>query len=107
MTLEEAHQYLHERLPAGATITISQNLWTRSTVGGSPVVHAITSGDWNVVVTIPDQIDHVEAAFGADLRLVVDRVLAQLADVPALTKPPRIAAPSKHPSLEERQRDAS
>lgn len=106
MNIDEAHRYLHERLPAGSTVTISQNLWTRSTVGDSDVP-AKTSGDWHVVVTVPDHIDHVEGAFGSDLRTVVEQVLAQLANVPAMQTPPRLAAPSKHPSQEERQRDAS
>jgi hypothetical protein len=107
VNIDEAHAYLHERLPAGSTVTISQNLWTRSTVGDL-VAPAKTSGDWHVVVTVPDHIDHVEGAFGSDLRTVVEQVLAQLANVPAMQKPPRIAAPSKHPSVhEERKRDAS
>ena len=107
MTIDEAHQHLHERLPAGSTVTISQNLWTRSTVGSGPVVHSTTSGDWHVVVTVPNHIDHVEGAFGSDLRSVVDQVLAQLATVPGLVKPPRIAAPSTHPLEQERERNAS
>lgn len=89
-------------------MTISQNVWTRSTVGNSPVVHATTSGDWHVVVTVPDTIDHVEGAFGMDLSQVVDQVLAQLANVPKMSKPPRIAAPSQQVFEEvERERDAS
>ena len=107
MMIDEAHAYLHERLPTGSTVTISQNLWTRSTVGSGPVVHATTSGDWHVIVTVPDHIDHVEGAFGSDLRTVVAQVLAQLESVPAFQKPPRIAAPSTYLSEGERQRDAS
>jgi hypothetical protein len=107
MTIEEAHEHLHERLPAGSTVTISQNLWTRSTVGSGPVAPSTTSGDWHVVVTVPDHVDRVEGAFGSDLRTVVEQVLAQLATVRESDKPPRIAAPSHPRAQQERHRDAS
>lgn len=110
MTVQQAHEHLHERLPAGSTVTISQNLWTRSTVASGPAVQATTSGDWHVVATVPDEVDrvdHVEGAFGSDLASVVEQVLAQLALSGKLPRPPRIAAPSQYPSHAERQRDAS
>ena len=92
MTDQEAHDQLHDVLPPGATVTLSRTQWSRSTVGG-PVYHT-TDGDWHITVTIPDEVDRVEAVFAARLEEAVGKMMQVLGRSMPQSKPSKLAAPS-------------
>ncbi|HSZ59406.1 MAG TPA: hypothetical protein VK797_27430 [Tepidisphaeraceae bacterium] len=105
MTEQQAHDVLGAALPRNSSVTLSRSQWSRSTVGGGPVVHR--DGDWNVTVTIPQEndVDRVESAFHNDLQIAVQRVLESLDS--SNSKPDRLAAPSIFPQEENQRREVS
>jgi hypothetical protein len=104
MTDQEAHEILHKALPKGSTISISHNSWSRSVVGSGPLVHS-QSWDWHVVVTVPNEIDHVEAVYGPSLADAVAKALEVTRPL-VEARPPMITVPSVGPAREQK-RDAS
>ena len=105
MTEQQAHDVLGAALPRNSTVTLSRSQWSRSIVGGGPVVHR--DGDWHVTVTMPleGDVDQVESAFHNDLQVAVDRVLESFRGSRA--KPPKLSAPSVLPQDENRRREVS
>ena len=105
MTEQQAHDVLGAALPRNSTVTLSRSQWSRSIVGGGPVVHR--DGDWHVTVTIPQEsgVDQVESAFHNDLQVAVGRVLESFRASGA--KPPKLAAPSVLPQEDSRRREVS
>jgi hypothetical protein len=102
MTEQQAHDVLGAALPRNSTVTLSRSLWSRSIVGGGPVVHR--DGDWHVTVTISHEndVDQVETAFANDLQTAVDRVLESIQE--SSSKPPKFSAPSLlHPGENQRR----
>jgi hypothetical protein len=101
MTEQEAHDQLHDVLPSGATVTLSRSQWSRSTVGG-PVYHT-ADGDWHVTVTIPDEVDRVEAVFAATLEEAMGKMMQALNHSMPQSKPSKLAAPSVSEQRQQRR----
>lgn len=102
MTEEEAHNRLHEVLPRGSQVIVTRSQWSWSTVGSEPLVHG-SSGDWHVQVTVPDDVDQVEAAFGSDLEKVVAEMLGRVQQLTRQPRPPGLCAPSIRSPSESRR----